>query len=422
MLIDQAKIWVQAGDGGDGVVSFRREKYVPRGGPDGGDGGRGGDVILQADRNLRTLIDFTRRVHFRAHSGGHGQGKDKHGGNGDHLTIPVPPGTVVMDDSGDLIADLSQAGQSVVVALGGRGGRGSARFATPQRQAPRIREKGETGEGRWIRLELKLLADVGVVGFPNVGKSTLISRVSAAKPKIADYAFTTLEPNLGVVRLEEGHSFVMADLPGLIEGAHRGVGLGHAFLRHLERTRVLIHLLDLAAEGRDPATDYELLNRELALHDRRLLQYPQLVAANKLDMPGARERLSQLERALADQVGRLYPISALTGEGVQMLMYAAAELLDHSEPMQPPPPVEAPHRPHRQALPLRVEKLVDGTYQVSGSAVERLIARTDLDSEEAVAYVQKALERMGVIAALRRAGAVSGDRVRIGETELDFVD
>ncbi len=328
MFIDRATIFAKSGDGGNGCVSFRREKFVPKGGPDGGDGGNGGDVILIADEGLSTLLDFQSRRDFRAQRGGHGEGSKRHGRRGGSLTVPVPVGTLVKDaDTDEALADLILHGQRVVIARGGKGGRGNTRFATATRRAPREAEPGAPGEERRIQLELKLLADVGLVGFPNAGKSTLLSRVSAARPKIADYPFTTTEPYLGVVALPDGSSFVLADIPGLIEGAHHGAGLGHEFLRHIVRTRVLIHLVDMAAPGRDPLADLEVVNHELLQYDPALEARPMLVGLNKIDQPDARKRVPEIAQALTGRGYRIFAISALTGVGVDALMRAAAEVL-----------------------------------------------------------------------------------------------
>ncbi len=327
MFIDRAIIQVKAGDGGQGCVSFRREKFVPKGGPDGGDGGDGGDVILVADENLSTLLDFQYRHHYRAQRGSHGEGSHRHGKRGGSLIVPVPVGTVVKDaDAEAVLADLVHHGQRAVVARGGRGGRGNARFATSTHRAPRQAEPGGPGEERRVELELRLIADAGLVGFPNAGKSTLLSRVSAARPKIADYPFTTTEPYLGVVGLADGRSFVLADIPGLIEGAHQGAGLGHTFLRHISRTRVLVHLIDLAA-GRDPVSDFQAVNGELWLYDESLKDRPMLVALNKIDEPEARAKVPEASEAIGAPGFRVFPISAATGEGVDALMKAIADEL-----------------------------------------------------------------------------------------------
>jgi GTP-binding protein len=326
MFIDYARIHVKAGDGGDGAVSFRREKYIPKGGPDGGDGGRGGSVVLRADENLQTLVDFRYRRRFLAKRGGHGRGANRFGKGADDVVIPVPPGTVVRDiDTNDFVADLTAHGQEVVVARGGRGGKGNARFASATRQTPRFAEPGSAGEERHLVLELRVLADVGLVGFPNAGKSTLLSRVSAARPKVADYPFTTLEPYLGVVRVAEGVSFVLADIPGLIEGAHAGAGLGHRFLRHITRTRALAFVLDLTAET-DPVRQLEILAAELAAYDETLAARPRVIVANKIDVPEARARLEAARPALERLGAAVFEISAATGEGVSALVGALHDL------------------------------------------------------------------------------------------------
>lgn len=332
MFYDEAKIFVRGGDGGNGAVAFTREKYVPRGGPSGGDGGRGGNVVFKADEGLRTLVDFKYRQHYRAEKGAHGQGKNKHGKDGSDLVVRVPVGTLVKDAlSGRVIADLVRHGQEVVIARGGRGGRGNARFATSRDRTPTFAEKGEPGEERWLLLELKLLADAGLVGFPNAGKSTLISRVSAARPRIAPYPFTTLTPNLGVVSLAPDKSFVLADIPGLIEGAHRGAGLGYRFLKHVERTKVLVHVLDGAAGGPDEVIQrFRAVSRELELYDPRLTGLPQVVAINKMDLAEARKNFPQVARNLEPEF-EVYPISAQTGEGLEPLVWRIYELVEATE-------------------------------------------------------------------------------------------
>ncbi|ATY84363.1 GTPase ObgE [Kyrpidia spormannii] len=421
MWIDTAAIYVKGGDGGNGIVSFRREKYVPMGGPAGGDGGRGGDVVLQVDEGLRTLIDFRYQRHFKAERGENGKPKNQHGKSAEDLVIKVPPGTVVRDrESGRILGDLTRHGQRLVVARGGRGGRGNTHYATPQNKAPRMAENGEPGEERWIVLELKVLADVGLVGLPSVGKSTLLASVTAAKPKIADYPFTTLSPNLGVVDVGDGRSFVMADLPGLIEGAHAGHGLGHQFLRHVERTRVIVHVVDMASpEGRDPYADWKQINEELRLYDPRLLERVQIVAANKMDLPGAAERLQAFRKRVGDVP--VFPISAATGEGVRELIYAVADLLDQMPAQEAVE--EEPQGP--------VFRLEDDTFSVDregeefvvrGARVEKLVRMTPLDQYEAVHRLARILRKMGVDEALRRKGARDGDTVRIGGFVFEFVD
>lgn len=328
MFIDRARIHLKAGDGGNGIVSFRREKFVPKGGPDGGDGGRGGDVIVVADPGLSTLLDFQYRQHLKAGRGRHGQGSNRHGRDGEDVIVPVPVGTVIRDgESQKLIADLMESDQRVVAARGGRGGRGNSHFATPTHRVPRRSEPGEPGEERWVEVELRLIADVGLVGVPNAGKSTLLSRVSAARPKIADYPFTTTQPILGVVRVRDGRTFVLADLPGLLEGAHLGTGLGHDFLRHIARTRVLIHLLDLGSD-RDPLLDLTTVNEELRLYDPALSRRPMLVALNKIDLPESRERVPAVAARVEALGLRVWAISGATGEGIEDLMRAAADTLD----------------------------------------------------------------------------------------------
>ncbi len=329
-FVDEARIHVKAGDGGNGCVSFRREKFIPRGGPNGGDGGKGGDVILQADAQLTTLLDLTYPKQYRAQKGSHGKGKDQTGKNGEDLTIRFPAGTLVRDDqTAELLQDLLFDGQRFVVAEGGRGGRGNARFATSTLRAPRRAEKGEKGQERWLRLELKLLADVGLIGYPNVGKSTLLSRISSARPKIADYPFTTLVPNLGVVNREDHRSFVVADIPGLIEGASKGAGLGLTFLRHVERTRLLIHLVDFSERPtRDAVKDFNALNYELRAYDTSLQEKTQFVALNKIDLPSVREGAAEIKNQFEKIGQRLYLISGQTGEGVEELMEAVSRTFE----------------------------------------------------------------------------------------------
>ncbi|HHV78014.1 MAG TPA: GTPase ObgE [Firmicutes bacterium] len=327
-FVDKAKIYVKGGDGGNGCVAFRREKYVPKGGPSGGDGGNGGNVIIVADEGMSTLIDFHYKAHFRAGRGQHGQGSNCHGCNGEDVLIRVPVGTVVRDaETGELLADLTTNGQMAVIAKGGKGGRGNARFATPRRQAPRFAEPGMPGEERWVILELKLIADVGIIGMPNAGKSTLLSRISAARPEIADYPFTTTHPILGVVRLDDGRSFVAADIPGLIEGASEGRGLGHEFLRHVERTRVLVHVVDLVPVEGNPTSNLETVNNELRQYGHGLIERPQVIAANKIDLPGAEDALKALVDYGLQHGVAVFPISAVTGKGVQELLYYLAEQL-----------------------------------------------------------------------------------------------
>ena len=422
MFVDEAQIEVKAGDGGDGVVSFRREKYIPRGGPDGGDGGNGGSIFVLSDPNVRTLIDVAYRSHYAAVDGGQGGANRRHGKNGGDIVIRLPVGTVIRRaDSGRLVADLVRPDQRVAIARGGRGGKGNDHFATATRRTPRFGEKGEPGEGFRLTLELRLLADVGVVGLPNVGKSSLIAQASAARPKIADYPFTTLVPNLGVVRVEEGRSFVMADLPGLVEGASEGAGRGHAFLRHAQRTRVLIHVLNVGDVDSTPEHDFEIINQELTRYDPALAARPQLVALNKLDLLPPEEKVAALEAYLKERGYRSFRISALSGEGVRPLMGQTAVTLE-SLPVEPEPEVEESVISAEEDRPLRVEMIEEGRFQVSGDRVERMLTMTDLDNDDAVRYLHRRLEQAGVIHRLRLLGAKDGDKVRIGDVELDFVD
>lgn len=424
MFYDQAKIYVKGGDGGAGAVAFRREKYVPEGGPSGGDGGRGGNVVLVGDEGLWTLADFRYQRHYKAERGEHGQGKNMHGKGGENLRIRIPVGTLVKDsESGEVIADIVRHGQEIIVAQGGRGGRGNARFMSNNNKAPTTSEKGEPGQEYWLNLELKVLADVGLVGFPNVGKSTLISRVSAARPKIADYHFTTLTPNLGVVDLENGVSFVIADIPGLIEGAHTGAGLGHEFLRHTERTRLIIHVLDVSgSEGRDPLEDHRVIMRELELYNANLAHKPQLIAANKLDITGAEENLATLRRELGNEY-ELFPISAATGEGVRALMLRIGELLEELRTSTPEPEVVEEPRIVKALPQKRFELGMDGdVFVVSGRELERHVAMTNFETEGGIHRFQGILKAMGVEEALRQAGATNGSKVRIADLEFDFVD
>lgn len=421
MFKDYAKIYVKAGDGGNGCVAFRREKYVPLGGPSGGDGGRGGHVILRADRGLRTLVDFRYRRHYKAERGAHGRGKNMHGRKGEDLVIRVPVGAVVRRaGSGELLVDLTADGQEYRVVRGGGGGRGNARFVTSQRRAPSFAEKGEPGEELGLELELKLLADVGLVGFPNAGKSTIISRVSAARPRIADYPFTTLEPCLGVVRVDEGSSFVLADIPGLIEGAHRGAGLGHRFLRHVERTRLLVHVVDASGrEGRDPVDDFQIINRELAAYDSQLASRPMIVVGNKLDLPGAGENVNRLVEAFGEQY-ETFGISALTGEGLDRLVYRMHQILG-TIPVAPLHLSVSGRDGMGEVDETGFTVARDGeVYLVQGKEVERRVAMTDLDNPEAVHYLQGWLNRSGIEDALRAHGIRSGATVRIGDFEFEY--
>ncbi len=421
MFYDRAKIYIKGGDGGNGCVAFRREKYVPEGGPWGGDGGRGGDVIFRGDEGLRTLVDFRYQRHYKADRGQHGQGKGMHGRGAENMVIRVPLGTVIREEGSDrILGDITTNGQEVVVARGGRGGRGNARFASSQNKAPTMAEKGEPGEERQLILELKLLADVGLLGYPNAGKSTLIARVSAARPKIADYPFTTLTPNLGVVSLGESESFVVADIPGLIEGAHTGVGLGHYFLRHVERTKLLVHMLDGAGtEDRDPLDDFHIINQELALYNEALAARPQVVAVNKMDLPGSDENLARIKDALAGEY-EIFPISAVTGVGVPELMHRVHDLL--KELPVPDLPVEQTAETVHRAEPRFSIHREDDELVVTGREIEKHVAMTDLDNEAAVDRLQRIMQVMGLEKALRDYGAKNGDTVRIKDMTFEFVE
>lgn len=423
MFIDQVSIYVKSGDGGNGIVAFRREKYVPLGGPAGGDGGRGGNVIFEVDEGLTTLMDFRYNRHFVASRGENGMSKNKHGKNAEPLIVQVPPGTSVKDEAtGNILADLTKHKEQVTIAKGGRGGRGNVKFATSRNPAPNIAENGEPGVERDIQLELKLIADVGLVGFPNVGKSTLLSVVSAAKPKIADYHFTTLAPNLGVVETEDQRSFVMADLPGLIEGAHEGIGLGHQFLRHVERTRLLVHIIDIAGvEGRDPYHDYLQINEELKKYDEQVIERQQIIVANKMDMPNAEENL----RKLKDKVDiPIYAISAITKSGLKELLYAIVDLLDTipKTPLVADLIEEKVLYKHVEEDPFDITRADDGVFELSGDELERLFKMTDFTKKEASQRFARQMRQMGVDKELRKHGIQDGDIVRIMDFEFEFFD
>lgn len=475
MFIDHAKIFVKGGDGGNGCVAMRKEKYIPKGGPWGGDGGKGGDVIFIADEGLRTLMDFRFQRHFKAERGEHGQGKNRHGAQGEDLIVKVPVGTVVRDDdTGELLGDLIENGQMLVVARGGRGGRGNARFATASDKAPTYAEKGEPGQERWLTLELKLLADAGLVGLPNAGKSSLLGRVSAARPKVGNYPFTTLTPHLGVVSLPDGRSFVLADIPGLIEGAHAGAGLGHDFLRHVERTRVLVHVLDAGGGLLDASVvgtpeaggsavagsgdgdkalveaaaaaalhNFSVIQGELAQYDPALALRPTLVALNKADLPVAAAAARRIAAELEGRGLRCFVISAATGSGVEQLLYAVADLLDRRP--DAPPLTEPEARPalDEQAEPVAAGGVPvyrpqpagrgarrggftitreNGVFVVRGEEIERLAAMTDWENEGAVQRFQRITRKQGLEQALRRAGAREGSTVRIRHVELVLGD
>ena len=419
MFVDQVDIHVKSGKGGDGMVHFRREKFVPRGGPDGGDGGKGGDVIFEVKSTLNTLSSFRPKQKFLAQDGGNGGSAQKSGKYGEDLIIFVPPGTMIYDsDSQALIGDLTQAGQRLTICKGGRGGRGNQHFATSRNQAPRTAERGEPAEIRSLRLELKLIADIGIIGVPNAGKSTLLAALSEAKPKIAAYPFTTLVPNLGVARVDDETSVVLADIPGLIEGASQGAGLGHDFLRHIQRTRVLIHLID--GESKDPLADYSQINSELALFDPNLGTKPQIAALNKIDQPEVMKEYSQLRTKFSERGVELMAISALARTNTQELLRKAAAKLAEApeiEEFQPEIPV---YRPKEDPREFRVHREGAHDWRIAGTAIERAASMTYWQHDGSVRRFQKIMERLGVDEALRKAGIREGDTVRIGENELEW--
>lgn len=449
MFTDKVRIFVKGGDGGAGCMSFRREAHVPKGGPDGGDGGHGGNVVVEADAAISSLIDYRFKHHFKATRGTHGKGSRMHGANGEDLVLKVPMGTIVREyfedtqETGELIADLTRDGERVVVARGGVGGRGNIHFVTSTRRAPAFAELGEPAQECWIELEMKLMADAALVGVPSAGKSSLISRMSAARPKIADYPFTTLVPNLGVVKGDE-YNFVVADVPGLIEGAHEGKGLGHEFLRHIERTALILHVVDMSGgyEGRDPVEDYRIINRELELYAEELASRPRIVIANKCDVPGTEDAVKRLEQAVredaikaaggnefADSVAeaKVYRVSALTGAGIDSLIRATGEAVHElREQAREAADREVQydqvweHKREERDRKFRVRQLSDGIFRVEGVQVERMVVQTDWENDEAIAFLQHRLVRMGVEKALLAAGAVDGDEVRIVGRAFEF--
>ena len=420
MFIDRARIYVEAGNGGDGMSSFRREKFVEKGGPNGGNGGRGGDVILVADKNLNTLIDFRYKRKYVAKRGGQGGTKNCTGMRADNVYVKVPMGTLVRDDvTGAVMADLTEDGQEYIAAKGGRGGKGNACYVTSTNRAPTFAEKGEPGENRWLKLELKLLADVGLVGYPSVGKSSIIAQVSAARPEIAAYHFTTLSPVLGVVRIDEERSFVLADIPGLIEGAHEGVGLGHDFLRHVERTKVLLHIVDVAGvDGRDPIEDFDKINNELAQYSERLARRKQLVVANKMDLPEAQENFGRLKEYVEAKGYEITKASAATGEGLRELMFQAYELLEAYVPEAD----EQELSRFDEIDPDSYEIVVgnDTDYEVRGKNIERLVAMTNFDNDEALYRFQLIWKRLGIDEALKEKGVQEGETVRIRDMVFEY--
>ena len=434
MFLDEVKIFVRSGDGGNGLVAFRREKYVPKGGPAGGDGGRGANVVFIVDEGLRTFMDYRYQKKFVAPNGENGMSKGMHGRKSKDLYLKVPPGTVIRDtDTGEVLADLVEHEQEVIVARGGRGGRGNCRFATPSNPAPEIAENGEPGEERNLTLELKLMADVGLVGFPSVGKSTLLSITSKAKPKIADYHFTTLAPNLGVVETKDHRSFVMADLPGLIEGASQGVGLGHQFLRHIERTKVIVHVIDMSAtDGRDPYEDYKVINAELGEYNMRLLERPQVVVANKMDISVASENLVEFKKRLAEdgEDVDIVEISAFTRNNIDNLLYKISDILDNTDPNtlyeldteeeSMENRVIYKHKPKDETF--KITRDDTGAYVVSGPGIERAFLMTDFNRDASVRRFAQQMRSMGVDDALRERGCKNGDTVKILKGEFEFVE
>jgi GTP-binding protein len=419
MFIDRATIEVKSGKGGDGMVHFRRLKYMPRGGPDGGDGGRGGDVVLQVEVRLNTLAKFRYKAKYHANDGARGLGSNMTGKSAPNLVIQVPPGTMVYDDAtGEFLGDLTEAGQTLTVCKGGRGGRGNQHYATSRNQAPRMAEKGEPAVERVLRMELKLLADVGIVGVPNAGKSSFLAVVTNANPKIANYPFTTLEPNLGVAQLDEDTTLILADIPGLIEGAHMGVGLGFEFLRHVQRTRVLIHVLDGLSE--DPIGDFNQINSEMALFDPGLKDKPQIVVLNKMDLPDVQEKLAGIKKALKKQGVSVVGISTATHLNLKEILWQAHETLK-TTPIPEVVPELPVYRPEADPRAFTIEREEDG-YRVRGEAIERAAAMTYWEYEGSLRRFQRLMETLGVDKALKQAGAVEGDTVYIGDAELEYQD
>lgn len=421
MFIDRARIFVQSGKGGDGMSSFRHEKFVPKGGPNGGDGGQGGNVVLVADRNVNTLVDFRFRRLFKAKPGGKGEGSNKYGRNTEDLVITVPLGTIVKDEeTGQVMADLSRDGQRAIVAKGGRGGRGNWHFRTSANRTPTFAERGEPGEERWLRLELKVLADVGLLGYPSVGKSSILRKVSAAQPEVAAYHFTTLNPILGVVNLPDHRSFVMADIPGLIDGASEGVGLGHDFLRHIERTKILIHVIDVSGiEGRDPIEDYEKINAELAKYSEKLSRKQQIVAANKIDLLGDSDNLERLMDYMAAHGVEVYPICAMTGEGMDKLLERVWTMLEEyvEEPDETTEEVvyKAQNKPD-----FEVKRDDDGAFVITGVRIENLVAMTNFDDDQSLRRFQRIWRYMELDKLLQEHGIQDGNTVRIYSMEFEY--
>ncbi|WP_293985651.1 GTPase ObgE [Megasphaera sp.] len=421
MFIDRARIFVQSGKGGDGMSSFRHEKFVPKGGPNGGDGGQGGNVVLVADRNVNTLVDFRYRRLFKAKPGGKGEGSNKYGRNADDLVITVPVGTIVKDEETDqVMADLSRDGQRAIVAKGGRGGRGNWHFRTSANRTPTFAERGEPGEERWLKLELKVLADVGLLGYPSVGKSSILRKVSAAQPEVAAYHFTTLNPILGVVNLPDHRSFVMADIPGLIDGASEGVGLGHDFLRHIERTKILIHVLDVSgSEGRDPIEDYEKINAELAKYSEKLARKRQVVAANKIDLLGDSDNLERLMDYMAAHGVEVYPICAMSGEGMDKLLERVWTMLEEYVE-EPDETTEEVVYKAKEKPDFEVKRDDDGAFVITGARIENLVAMTNFDDDQSLRRFQRIWRYMELDKLLQEHGIQEGNTVRIYSMEFEY--
>ncbi|MDP4182533.1 MAG: GTPase ObgE [Bacillota bacterium] len=423
MFIDSARIYVKAGDGGNGRVSFHREKYKPSGGPDGGDGGKGGDVIFIVDEGSRTLADFRYKRNYKADAGQDGGAAQCSGKGGEDLIVKVPRGTIIKEEeTGRILADLTKEGQSAIIAKGGKGGKGNQHFATSTRQIPNFAKAGDQGDERWIVLELKLLADVGLIGFPNVGKSTFLSVVSAAKPKIADYHFTTIEPNLGVVSVDGVESFVIADIPGLIEGAHEGTGLGHEFLKHIERTRLLIHVVDVSgSEERDPVEDFKIINDELKQYNPILAERPQIVAANKMDVTGSSDNLNRFIEAIEPLGYKVFPISAATSQGIKEVIYYASDMLKTipESIITADTDAEVVYTAEEE-IPFQVRK-ENGVFVVEGKWIKKMVASTNFEDYESLQYFQRAIKKKGVVDELERLGINEGDTVKVHDWEFDYV-
>ena len=425
MFVDKAKIYMKAGNGGNGFVSFRREKYVPNGGPDGGDGGKGGDIILRTDTGMNTLVDYKYKKHFRAENGEGGSKRNCHGKNANDLVMIVPVGTVVKEaESGKVIVDMNEEHNEYVILKGGKGGLGNQHFATSSRQAPRYAERGQEGKEIWVVLELKTIADVGLVGFPNAGKSTLLSVVTNASPKIGNYQFTTLTPNLGMVTLKSGKSFLMADIPGLIEDAHKGAGLGFEFLRHIERTKVLIHVVDAAGtEGRNPLVDIEKINNELASYSEKLAQKPQVIAANKIDVILEGDDIVERIKEEYEPNTRVFPISAVAHKGLDELFNAVATMLENSEfetiEFEQEYFIEDEEENYSK---FTVTKIADDYYLVEGRGVEKMIGYTNIETEQGLDFVQKFVKEHGIIDELKRQGMKEGDTVKIYDMEFEYME